>query len=62
MDAAERERRRIEIAEKVRQQQALTGRDALPSYLDVITDLLIDTQERIEALETKTRRSGFIGG
>jgi hypothetical protein len=59
MDPAERERRRQEIAEKIRSEQVRLGHDGpLPAFLNLFTDYMIDNDERLDHLEARISRMG----
>lgn len=63
MDQAERERRRQEIAEKIRAEQERLGHDSpLPAFLNLFTDHMIDIHEWIEDLqeEINVLRADFV--
>lgn len=63
MDGAERQRRKQEIAEKVRKQQNELGHDSpIPAFLNLISDYMVDTDEWIEDLhqEIVNLRKDFV--
>lgn len=63
MDQAERERRRQEIAGKIRSEQERLGHDGpLPAFLNLFTDYMIDTDEYLSDLreEISTLRKTFV--
>lgn len=50
-DAEARERRRQEIGNEIRQRQAISGHDGpLPSFLDFLTDKIIDFEFELKLL------------
>lgn len=52
MDHAERARRRNEIGNQIRDLQQRKGHEGpLPAFLDILTDFMIDTNDRLERIE-----------
>jgi hypothetical protein len=57
MDAAERDRRREEIAGEIRARQEKTGYDSpFPAFLNVMTDHVASIESRLDGIEERLDR------